>query len=182
MKNLGRNEQHDNPEGSIKMPGSTPVKGHKKIPHQEILRASQSSAGQTGLVEIYRQRVLSQKTRSIRLLGRKSSAKIIHTLLGYEVKAVNKRLHCPDLATAQYLRIFTELGCHVIKLPYDPTLTAQLIPEFERSLESIPKAIRELFPRNPSIQRYAIQKTYAIVRRQLHAVQKSLQPIAQRDE
>jgi hypothetical protein len=57
----------------------------RKIPHREILKASQNWGEMNGsLVDIYRLEVLTQKTRTIRLLGRKSSAKIIHTLLGYE--------------------------------------------------------------------------------------------------
>jgi hypothetical protein len=136
----------------------------KPIPHHEILKASQSSGD---LVEVYRQKVRSQKTRMIRLLGKKGSAKIIHTLLGYELQASYKRIHCPDLVTARYLKIFSELGCHSIHLPYDPTITAQLIPELENSLESIIHKVHELFPKNSAIQQYVIQKIYAIIRQQL---------------
>jgi hypothetical protein len=139
----------------------------RKIPHCEILRASQSCGDLGSLVETYRQRVRSQKTRTIRLLGRKSSAKIINTLLGYELQASYKRIHCPDLVTARYLKLFSEIGCHSILLPYDPTLTAQLIPEFEKSLESIGNKIRELFPKNADLQQYVTHKIYAIIRQQL---------------
>jgi hypothetical protein len=165
-------KQNHNPQLFVGMPGAE-AKSHENIPHQEILQASQAVSGLPGIVDIYCQRVLTQKTRALRLLGRKSSAKIIHTLLGYELKAANKRIHCPDLATAQYLKIFTEIGCRSIKLPYDPTLTVRLIPELERGVENLNKKIRELFPLDPGLQRYAIQKAYAIVRRQLQAVQRS---------
>jgi hypothetical protein len=164
-------KQNHNPQLFV-MPGAEAI-SHERIPHQEILKASQAASGLPGIVDIYCQRVLTQKTRSLRLLGRKSSAKIIHTLLGYELKAANKRIHCPDLATAEYLKIFTEIGCRSIKLPYDPTLTVRLIPELERGLENLNKTIRELFPLDPGLQRYAIQKTYAIVRHQLRTVQRS---------
>jgi hypothetical protein len=137
---------------------------HQRISHREILN---DSIGYTGFVDFYRQRVLTQNTRTLRLLGRKSSAKIINTLLGYEVQAAYKRIHCPDMVTARYLKLFTELGCHSIKLPYDPTLTEELIPEFESMMQSIIQKVSELFPCNLSIQRYAIRKIYAVLRRQL---------------
>ncbi len=146
-------------------PGRESMNGAcKAIPHLEILKASQCGGD---LVQAYRQKVRSQKTRLIRLIGRKSSAKIIHTLLGYELQSSYKRIHCPDLATARYLKIFSEIGCHSIHLPYDPTSTAQLIPEFESSLENISLKVHELFPKNARIQKYVIQRVYAILRRQL---------------
>jgi hypothetical protein len=134
------------------------------ISYQEILR---TAVGDMAFVELYRQRVLTQHTRTLRLLGRKSSAKIIHTLLGYEVQASYKRIQCPDMVTARYLRLFSELGCLSIKLPYDPTLTAQVIPEFEAMLQAIVRRICELFPRDIPMQRYIIRRVYAIIRRQL---------------
>ena len=140
---------------------------HKKIPHSKIFK---SACGSIDLVELYRQRVLTQKTRTIRLLGRKNSARIIHTLLGYEVQASYKRIQCPDLVTARYIRLFSEIGCHSIQLPYDPTLTADLIPEFEAILEDIPKKIRNIFPNDPSVQRYVIQRVFGIIRGQLKAI------------
>ena len=135
-----------------------------KISFKEILR---NAIGYTGLVDIYRQKVLTQNTRTLRLLGKKSSAKIIHTLLGYEVQASYKRIHCPDMATARYLKLFSELGCHSIKLPYDPTLTAQVIPEFEAMVEAIIRRISGLFPQDLPMQRHVIRKIFTIIRRQL---------------
>ena len=136
----------------------------QRISYQEIYR---SATGATSLVDVYRQRVLTQNTRTLRLLGRKSSAKIIHTLLGYEVQALYKRIQCPDMVTARYLKLFSELGCHSIKLPYDPTLTAQLIPEFEDMVEAMVHRVRELFPRDLPMQYHVIRKVFAIIRRQL---------------
>jgi hypothetical protein len=140
------------------------VRTHSRIPHLEILKAAQSRAD---LVEIYHRHVLTQKTRTIRLLGKKSSARIIHTLLGYEVQASYKRIQCPDLVTAQYLRIFSELGCHSIRLPYDPTMTARLVPELEAALNSIARIVNQLFPGNPRLQQYVVQRVYGLIRRQL---------------
>ena len=136
----------------------------QKISYQGILR---SVTGVTSLVDVYRQRVLTQNTRTLRLLGRKSPAKIINTLLGYEVQASYKRIQCPDMVTARYLKLFSELGCHSIKLPYDPTLTAQLIPELEAMVGATVDRIRELFPRDIPVQHRVIRKVFAIIRRQL---------------
>ena len=137
-----------------------------KISHRDILQAA---VHLTDFADLYRQKVLTQQTRTIRLLGRKSPARIIHTLLGFEVQACYKRIHCPDMVTARYIRLFSELGCRSIKLPYDPTRTADLIPQFEAMLDRIAGHILELFPRDRQMQRYAFQKVYAIIRRQLHA-------------
>lgn len=142
-----------------------PIKDLKlKISHREILRKSRSDSD---LIQVYRDRVLTQNTRTIRLLGRKSSAKILNTLLGYEVQASYKRIQCPDLVTARYLRLFSELGCHSIKLPYDPTLTEQLIPGLEATIISVKQQIADLFPADNSAQKYTTRRVYEILRRQL---------------
>ncbi len=135
-----------------------------KIPHQQIY---QKLRRRGDLVKAYRERVLSQKTRTISLLGRKTPSAIHHTLLGYEVQASYKRIHCPDIATARYVKLFSELGCHSIKLPYDPTLTSELIPEFERMIEDATAYIRTLFARDSNLQRYVIRRIFGILRSQL---------------
>jgi len=136
-----------------------------KISYREILSASM---GDQSLVDLYRQRVLTKKTRTLRLLGRKCQARIIHTLLGFEVQAGYKRIQCPDMVTARYLKLFSELGCHSIKLPYDPTLTAQLIPQFESMLQALALQISQRFPGNASLQRRVLRNIYAILRRRIH--------------
>jgi hypothetical protein len=138
-----------------------------KIRHQEILRVD---ANFCNFINTYRDKVLSQKTRTIRLLGRKGPAKVIHTLLGYEVQASYKRIQCPDLVTARYLRLFSEIGCRSIQLPYDPTLTAQLIPELEAMAAGITKKIGELFAPDPKFHVYAVQKAYAFLRQQIRSL------------
>jgi len=168
MKERHRSKYRANLPKVLQMAGTTIAVHDQKIPHKKILRVIQKYADLSGgLVEIYRQKVLPQTTRTIRLLGKKSSAQIIHTLLGYEVRAAYKRIQCPDLVTARYVRLFSELGCHFIKLPYDPTLTAQLIPEFEARVENITKSVHELFPEDRQLQCYVIQKIFQIIRRQL---------------
>jgi hypothetical protein len=141
-----------------------PAAASTRIKHRRLFRTSTHCAS---LVETYRDQVLTQKTRTIRLLGKKSSAKILHTLLGFEVQASYKRIQCPDMVTARYLKLFSELGCHSIKLPYDPTLTEKLIPEFEAMVEGLKEEIRIFFPGDPSTQRYVTRIIYAAIRRQL---------------
>jgi hypothetical protein len=146
------------------------------IRHREIL---QSFKNCSALVEGYRDEVLTQNTRTIRLLGRKCSARIIHTLLGYEVQASYKRIQCPDLVTARYLRLFSELGFHSIKLPYDPTLTERLIPVFEATVNSLKERICKLFPKASSTQQYVIRIIYGIIRRQIAEVSRNASEITQ---
>ncbi len=143
-------------------------KGRRRIPHTEILKALQDPAlGIANLVDTYQRFVLPIKTRNIHLLGRKSPAAIVETLLGYEVKASYKRIHCPDMVTARYIKLFTELGCRSIRLPYDPTVTANLIPQFEHSVSKILSGVRDIYPKNRPLQIYVIQRIFGIIREQL---------------
>jgi hypothetical protein len=139
-----------------------------RIPHSKLLRDLQLSKEITNtLVDLYRQRVLAGRTRTIHLLGRKHPATILHTLLGYEVQASYKRIQCPDMVTARYLKLFTELGCRSIQLPYDPTVTAGLLTDMEGCIANISKGLCALFPNDRALQNYALQKVYAIIRGQL---------------
>lgn len=137
---------------------------YQKVQHMEILTGC---TDYLQFLEDFKQEVLTQKTRTIRLLGKKTSAQIIHTLLGYEVQASYKRIQCPDLVTARYIRLFSELGFHSIPLPYDPTLTARLIPKFESAIDSLTEQIRKRFPESRSLQNYVIRKVFAIIRTQI---------------
>jgi len=53
--------------------------------------------------------------------------------LGIELKVGNRRLLCPDLATARYLSVFARLGCSVIAVPYDITKISWIADELESS-------------------------------------------------
>jgi hypothetical protein len=146
---------------TIRMKGS-------RIPHSKILAALEGSGEEAGsLVEVYRSRVLPVKTRTIHLLGRKSSPRIIETFLGYEVQAGYKRVHCPDRVTARYLVVFTEIGCHSIKLPYDPTVTAGLLPSLESGLARLKAGVSALFPGNRKARIYVLQQIFARLRSHL---------------
>jgi hypothetical protein len=56
---------------------------------------------------------------------------VLHTLLGIELKIGNRRLLCPDLATARYLSIFARLGCDGVAVPYDITHISRIADELE---------------------------------------------------
>jgi hypothetical protein len=141
---------------------------NQRIPHKKILQALQGPADSPdNIVSIYRDRVLTVKTRTIQLLGRKGPARVMETLLGYEVQASYKRLQCPDEVTARYLRLFTEIGCHSIRLPYDPTHTATLIRDLECAVETIRREITKLFPTAPQMGDYVLRRVYGHLRSQL---------------
>jgi hypothetical protein len=143
-------------------------RGGRRIPHLEILKALQDPAlGVANIVDTYQRLVLPIKTRSIHLLGRKSPARIIETLLGYEVKASYKRIHCPDMVTARYVKLFTEIGCRNIRLPYDPTVTANLIPQFEQSMAKIVSGVRDIYPKDRRLQVYVIRNICERLREQI---------------
>ena len=91
--------------------------------------------GDSSIAAIYRDKVRSQRTRSFQL-GRpstNSTVQVQHTLLGIELKVGNRRLLCPDLATARYLSVFARLGCGVIAIPYDITQISWIADELESS-------------------------------------------------
>ena len=89
------------------------------------------------LSDIYALEVLPLKTRVVVLPGRKCKPQIVDTFLGYELKAAHRRITCPDMRTARYLKVFMELGMPSICTPYDPTHTTLVVPELERSLKQI---------------------------------------------
>jgi len=91
--------------------------------------------GDDSIEYIYREKILSGRTRQYELkLPRKAGrVEIIHTLLGVELKIGNRRLLCPDLATARYLSVFARLGCDAIAVPYNITNISRLADELESS-------------------------------------------------
>jgi hypothetical protein len=91
--------------------------------------------GGSSIATIYRDKVRTQRTRQYELRAPRkvSPVEILHTLLGIELKVGNRRLLCPDLATARYLSVFARLGCDVIAVPYDITQIAWIADELESS-------------------------------------------------
>ncbi len=97
----------------------------------EILR----QVGDNSVSSIYRASVISERTRQYELNSpqKPTSIEVLHTLLGIELKIGNRRLLCPDLATARYLAVFARLGCERIAVPYDITRISRIADELESS-------------------------------------------------
>lgn len=89
----------------------------------------------TWLPLIYSMRILRMRTRSYSFgpLPRKPRVEIQHTLLGVELKVGQRRLLCPDLATARYLSVFARAGCSEVAIPYDITRVSLLADELDSS-------------------------------------------------
>jgi hypothetical protein len=91
--------------------------------------------GELWLPRIYRERILTMRTRSahLRVGVKKTDVDIQHTLLGVELKIGRHRMACPDLATARYLAVFARAGCPDIAVPYDISRISSLADELESS-------------------------------------------------
>ncbi len=101
--------------------------------HEEIEKLSRT----------YEKEVLSGRTRVVSLPGRKCEPRIINTFLGFELKVAKKRMTCPDMSTARYLKIFAEIGMPSVRAPYDPTLTTSVLPQLEQALKRIKDLLSE---------------------------------------
>ncbi|MCH8319652.1 MAG: hypothetical protein IH790_01685 [Acidobacteria bacterium] len=110
----------------------TPVK------HQSAIQEEIEKLGRT-----YGEEVLSGPTRVVSLPGRKCEPRILHTFLGFELQVAQKRMTCPDMSTARYLRLFAEIGMPSVRAPYDPSLTTGVLPQLEQSLKKIKDLLLE---------------------------------------
>jgi hypothetical protein len=106
---------------------------------EELIVEIEDTMAESWLPLIYRERILSLRTRSYvfpqpaRPRTKPSTPEIQHTLLGIELKVGHKRMLCPDLATARYLAVFARAGCAAIAIPYDITKISHLADELESS-------------------------------------------------
>src|SRR5258708_1311482 len=106
----------------------------RAVKAEDICAEIVGQLGPQALAAIYRERILSQRTRQYELrTARNASVEVLHTLLGIELKVGNRRLLCPDLATARYLAVFARLGCEVVAVPYDITQISRIADELESS-------------------------------------------------
>lgn len=112
---------------------------------------------------LYCNRVLSQQTRQVSLLGRKCTPQLMYTFLGFELKLSHKRITCPDMTTARYLMIFAELGMSRVALPYDPVRTARLLPELEKAFGRLKELMLEQGYSRPRHQ-LEVRKMYRKIR------------------
>jgi len=97
--------------------------------------ALKESVGEKWIPAIYRDKIRVLRTRAFNLgiIARQNDAEILYTLLGIELKVGRKRLSCPDLSTARYLRVFARIGLDEIAVPYDISKIAALADELESS-------------------------------------------------
>ena len=124
------------------------------------------------LASCYETEVLKQRHRTVALRGRKCDARIMLTLLGFEVKAGRKRISCPDMTTARYLRLFAEIGMKQIRMPYDPTSTARVIPRLESALTRIQESVSEQVD-DPAKRKELTRRVYRELRRTLLGVEEN---------
>lgn len=96
--------------------------------------------GETWLPRFYRERILTLRTRALQLQDtppRPEQVNVQHTLLGVELKIGQRRMSCPDLATARYLATFARAGCTQVAVPYDISRISQLADELESSWQRL---------------------------------------------
>jgi hypothetical protein len=111
------------------------AKSARAVRGEDIAAEISRQLADQSIAAIYRDKILSQRTRQYELRApqKSSTVEVLHTLLGIELKIANRRLLCPDLATARYLSVFARLGCDVIAVPYDITQISRLADELESS-------------------------------------------------
>jgi len=93
-----------------------------------------SRLGEDWPATIYRERILTLRTRSHAVPAAANAGvtvEVLHTLLGIELKVGRRRVSCPDLATARYLRVFARAGVGSVAVPYDITRISRLADDLE---------------------------------------------------
>jgi hypothetical protein len=110
-------------------------KSARAVRAEDIAAEIQRQMGEAGIETIYRKKILAQRTRRFELQSSPNAlqVEVLHTLLGIELKIGNRRLLCPDLATARYLAVLARLGCEEVAVPYDITQISRLADELESS-------------------------------------------------
>ncbi len=108
-------------------------RGVRPVRAEDIAAEVSQQLGDLSIPAIYGDKIRSQRTRQYQLHapGKKSSVEVLHTLLGIELKLGDRRLLCPDLATARYLSVFARLGCDIIAVPYDISQISRIADELE---------------------------------------------------
>ena len=115
-----------------------------KEPEKDFLKA-EAKRLTDDFAELYQERVLSSPHRTVELTGRKCDTPMINTtLLGFELQIRDKRFSCPDMPTALFLKIFAMIGSQEVKVPLDPTRTAEMLPFFEIKWRQFNETCREL--------------------------------------
>ena len=119
-----------------------------KAPETDYLR-SEAERLTEDFITLYQEKVLAFPHRSVVLTGRKcSTPRINTTLLGFELQIRDRRFSCPDMATARFLKIFAMIGAGEVKVPLDPTRTAEMLPVFEQGWNEFQATCRKLESEN----------------------------------
>jgi len=108
--------------------------GRKPAAAEALAARVREELGDEWPARIYRERVLTLRTRSHALpqaAAAAAPAEVLHTLLGVELKVGRRRISCPDLATARYLRVFARAGLGAVAVPYDITKISRLADDLE---------------------------------------------------
>ncbi|HXF40751.1 MAG TPA: hypothetical protein VN687_13620 [Blastocatellia bacterium] len=107
----------------------------RAIKAEDLAAEVSRQLGAMSISAIYRDKIRSQRTRQyeLRAPAKSVTVDVLHTLLGIELKIGNRRLLCPDLATARYLSVFVRVGCQTIAIPYDITQISRIADELESS-------------------------------------------------
>lgn len=107
----------------------------RAVKAEDIVAEIENQLGDQSIAAIYQNQILSQRTRQYELKAsiKPTTVEVLHTLLGIELKIGNRRLLCPDLATARYLAVFARIGCELIAVPYDITQISRLADVLESS-------------------------------------------------
>jgi hypothetical protein len=161
------NPRHMNTVESI--PERLP-KSARTVKAEDIAAEIDRQLGELSIDSLYRQKILSQRTRQYELKagGKTSTVEVLHTLLGIELKVGNRRLLCPDLATARYLSVFAKLGCDTIAVPYDITQISRIADELESSWHRMVVLLEHLTAgRSARLQAVVLKKLISQTRQKL---------------
>ncbi|MEJ7709526.1 MAG: hypothetical protein WKF84_06630 [Pyrinomonadaceae bacterium] len=119
--------------------GSSSSARHHHPSFAEQVTDIKTQLGREWIPTIYRERVLTLRTRS-HLIGpatKNARIEVQRTLLGVELKIGRRRLQCPDVITARYLAVYAQLGCPEVAVPYDITKVSRLADDLESSWHRI---------------------------------------------
>lgn len=113
--------------------------GGRPTPAEKLVARLREEMGEEWPPRLYRERVLAIRTRShqVPAAPKGGAVEIQHTLLGIELKAGRRRVLCPDLATARYLRVFARAGLAEVAVPYDITKISRLADELESAWQKM---------------------------------------------
>ena len=118
----------------------------------DIVADIRTTLAEDWLPVIYREKVRSQRTRSIGLEipEKLNAAEINYTLLGIELQVGKRRFACPDLSTARYMRVFARIGCRQFAIPYDITRIPVVADELETAWQRTLLVLAEISGNRPS--------------------------------